>query len=203
MPKSSIEMPTPSSLRRADHVVRPGRVGDDRALGDLDASGARRAAPISRAARDVARAASRSCRLRIERLTATSSAVPLALPARDLAERLVEHVARERLDQAGLLGGRHELAGHDQAARRGAASSSAPRCPRARRCARRAWAGSAARARGCAARAAAPRAASGSPCRGGRARRRRSAWVAPVSLATYIATSARLSSVSTSPPCSG
>ena len=44
--------------------------------------------------------------------------VALGVPARELAERLVEHVAGERLDQAGLLGRRDELARRDQTARR-------------------------------------------------------------------------------------
>ena len=124
--------------------------------------------------------------------------VPLAPPARHLAERLVEHVARQRLDQAGLLGSGHELVRPRAARASDAASSSAPRRRRPRPCARRSWAGTGATS-------SRLRIARGSSREQREARRvvavELGAYTAcgvAVSFATYIATSARWSSTSAS-----
>ena len=130
--------------------------------------------------------------------------MPVALPGAALAERLLEHVQGERLDQPGLLGERDELVRSDQAARRVVPAQQ--RLDRLDRAARRAppWAGSRGRS-SCSLDRAAQLADQRQPRRVGLAagvvveRRIRPSppW------REYIATSAWRSSVSTSSPCVG
>ena len=145
-------------LEPADDVRRPRGIRDDRALGDLDRQAVAGQLPLAAAGARPARAASgragcASRGSRRRRARCPSRCQRASCPSASSS------TARERLDQAGLLGGGTNSPGGIRprvgCCQRMSASTPAS-SPRARR---RAWAGSGARARARGSRAAAPRAA--------------------------------------------
>ena len=100
-----------------DDRLRLGRVGDDRALGDLQHQAIAGELPLLQEGRHVVRQ-----RLLVEvphrKVDRNRQPVAVGVPLLDLAERLVEHELRDRVDQPGLLGQRDEVEGRHESARR-------------------------------------------------------------------------------------
>ncbi len=184
--------------------LRAARVEHQHALGDLELEQARRRRLAARAARGISTASCASRNERAERLTATRQLLALVRPrAHLLAARRRARSEVSGADQAGLLGDRHELGRADQAE---------PRVlPARERLDADDLAGrqldlrleeeddlAVLRSPGAAPPASERRRGLKRSSRGSNI-----TWPPPLSLAAYIAMSARWISVSTPVPCSG